>query len=128
MNRLPEFHKILVNFVDARTEIMSFLDHSKRELLILSSIKMLDYFADDDLFWIKLSLLYRKGVLIKLLTDGYNRSLIYQLNKITNEAHRKAHRSFQIGYSTKLGNIDEFVLITDNKETIELTYAASKSI
>ena len=122
--QLPEFHKILVNFVDARTEIMSFLDHSKMELLILSSIKMLDYFADDDLFWIKLSLLYRKGVLIKLLTDGYNRSLIYQLNKITNEAHRKTHDHFQIGYSTKLGNIDEFVLITDNKETIELTYAA----
>ena len=120
--QLPEFHKILVNFVDARTEIMAFLDHSKRELLILSSIKMLDYFADDDLFWIKLSLLYRKGVLIKLLTDGYNRSLIYQLNKITNEAPRKTHDHFQIGYSTKLGNIDEFVLITDNK-ALELTYA-----
>lgn len=69
-------------------------------------------------------MLYRKGVLIKLLTDGYNRSLIYQLNKITNEAHRKTHDHFQIGYSTKLGNIDEFVLITDNKEALELTYAA----
>jgi hypothetical protein len=121
--QIPEFHKILVNFTDARTEIMTFLDHSKRELLILSSIKMLDYFADDDLFWLKLSVLYRKGVLIKLLTDGYNRSLIYQLNKITNDAPGKTHDHFQIGYSTKLGNIDEFVLITDNKEALELTYA-----
>lgn len=121
--QMPEFHKILVNFVDARTEIMTFLDHSKMELLILSSIKMLDYFADDDLFWLKLSVLYRKGVLIKLLTDGYNRSLIYQLNKITNDAPGKTHDHFQIGYSTKLGNIDEFVLITDNKEALELTYA-----
>lgn len=121
--QMPEFHKKLVNFVDARTEIMTFLDHSKMELLILSSIKMLDYFADDDLFWLKLSVLYRKGVLIKLLTDGYNRSLIYQLNKITNDAPGKTHDHFQIGYSTKLGNIDEFVLITDNKEALELTYA-----
>lgn len=118
-----EFHKMLANFVDARTEIMTFLDHSKKELLILSSIKMLDYFADDDLFWLKLSVLYRKGVLIKLLTDGYNRSLIYQLNKITKETSRKIHDHFQMGYSTKLGSIDEFVLITDNKEALELTYA-----
>jgi hypothetical protein len=28
-----------------------------------------------------------------------------------------------MGYSTKLGSIDEFVLITDNKEALELTYA-----
>ena len=111
----PDFHKSFINFEDVNTEVIYFLNDCKEELFMLSSIKMLDYFADDDIFWMKILELLRKEIRIKILTDGYNQSFICQLNKLGN-THRSINENnqIQIGYSSKLGNITEFILINDH--------------
>ena len=118
-----EFHKLLTNFEDVRCEVISFLAQGKREILIFSSIVMLVYLKNDDSFWNQISVLLKKDVKIKILTDGYNSAIIKKINKMNS-----LNTNYQIamGYSTKLGNIKELILICDGKQLLEVHHDAQR--
>jgi hypothetical protein len=68
------------------------------------------YFRDDSSFWLQLLALSKKGIIIKILMDGYNSQIIRQIYRINSSGKEK---KVKIGYSNKLGIIDELLIICD---------------
>jgi hypothetical protein len=66
----------------------------------------------------------KRGVKIKILTDNLESELLSQINEI-NQAHED--NQIQIGYTNKLGNIDEFMMVSDGKHLLEIKYDSPHS-
>jgi hypothetical protein len=121
----PEFHKSFRYLKDTKDDIAFFIGQATKELQILSSINMLNYFKEDSEFWLQLSDLSRKGVFIKVLTDGYESQVILQINKINSLI---GNNQIQLGYSTKLGNIEQLLIICDDKQLLEISHKVMSRI
>ena len=121
--QIPEIHKSLTTFEDVRNECISFMEHAQKELLIFSSINMLNYFKHDDYFWNQISVLLKRGIKLKILTDGYSSTFIRRMDKINSS---NKDNQISIGYSTKLGNIKEFVPICDGKLLLEINFSSTQ--
>ena len=114
-----EFQKMLTGFIEIRNEVYSLIAQSKRDLVIYSSIKILSSFIYEDSFWNHYLVLLKRGVNIRILTDDYDSELLRHINEInlTNK-----NNQIQIGYSNKLGNIEELMIICDGKDLLRITY------
>ena len=84
---------------------------------------MLIYFKHDDYFWNQISVLLKRGIKLKILTDGYRSTFIRRMDKINSS---NKDNQISIGYSTKLGNIKEFVLICDGKLLLEINFSSTQ--
>ena len=100
-------------------EINTLIEQSKKELLVFSSIKLIYAFLDKDNFVKNLMPLLRRGVNIKILVDDINRDLLNQIITINNN---NKNELVQFGYTNKLGNFDELVIISDNKGILQIKY------
>jgi hypothetical protein len=78
-----EFQKMLTGFIEIRNEVYSLIAQSKRDLVIYSSIKILNSFIYEDSFWNHYLVLLKRGVNIRILTDDYDSELLrqYKWNK-----------------------------------------------
>ena len=104
---------------EIQREIQSLILTSKKELTIFSSTKILCSVLYKKNFIEYFHELLNKDVTIKLLTDNIDDHLISQISSINNKS-----RSGQIqsGYSTKLGKLDELVLISDGRYVLHIKY------
>ena len=100
-------------------EINTLIEQSKKELLVFSSIKLIYTFLDKDNFVKNLMPLLRRGVSIKILVDDINRDLLNQIITINNN---NMNELIQFGYTNKLGNFDEMIIINDNKCILQIRY------
>ncbi len=114
-----EFQKMLTDFIEIKNEVYSLIAQSKKDLVIYSSIKILNSFIHEDRFWNHYVVLLKRGVNIKILTDDYNSELLGHIHKIN---RTNKNNQIQIGYSNKLGNIEEFIIISDGKDLLRINY------
>ncbi len=67
----------------------------------------------------KVKLLLRRGVAIRILTDNIDGQLLSHLAAINNTNKNK---HIQLGYTNKLGSINEVVIISDGKIVIQIKH------
>jgi len=114
-----DYKGILTEYNQIQQEIISVLEQSRKELLIFSSIKLLDTVLDKVNIVNNLMPLLRRGVNIKILVDDINQDVLNQIIAISN---KNKNELIQFGYTNKLGNFDEMVIISDNKYVLQIRY------
>lgn len=114
-----EFQKMLTDFIEIKNEVYSLIAQSRKDLVIYSSIKILNSFIFEDSFWNHYLVLLKRGVNIRILTDDYNSELLGHIHEIN---RTNKNNQIQIGYSNKLGNIEEFIIISDRKALLRINH------
>jgi hypothetical protein len=114
-----EFQKMLTDFIEIKNEVYSLIAQSRKDLVIYSSIKILNSFIFEDSFWNHYLVLLKRGVNIRILTDEYNSELLGHIHEIN---RTNKNNQIQIGYSNKLGNIEEFIIISDRKALLRINH------
>jgi hypothetical protein len=114
-----EFQKMLTDFIEIKNEVYSLIAQSRKDLVIYSSIKILISFIYEDSFWNHYLVLLKRGVNIRILTDDYDSELLRHINEIN---RTNKNNQIQIGYSKKLGNIEEFIIISDGKALLRINH------
>jgi hypothetical protein len=114
-----EFQKMLTDFIEIKNEVYSLIAQSRKDLVIYSSIKILNSFIFEDSFWNHYLVLLKRGVNIRILTDDYNSELLGHIHEIN---RTNKNNQIQIGYSNKLGNIEEFIIISDGKALLRINH------
>ena len=112
-----EFQKMLTDFIEIKNEVYSLIAQSKKDLVIYSSLKILNSFIHEDSFWNHYLVLLKRGVNIKILTDDYNSELLRHIHELN---RTNKNNQLQIGYSNKLGHIEEFIIISDGKDLLRI--------
>jgi len=118
--QIQEFAKTFTDFIEIKNEVYSLIELSKKDLIIYSPIKILGSFMYEDSFWKHFPLLLKRGVNIKILSDDFNSDLMKKINEINR--NENSHNQIQIGNANKLGNINEFIIISDGKHLLKINY------
>ena len=113
----PHYQKILKDYKEILNEIDLIIKQCRKELLIFSSIITLHIILDGNNFLENLISLLRRGATIRILTDNVDEYLIKQVAKINNASQTK---SIQLGYTSKLDDSNEMVIISDNKYLLHI--------
>ena len=111
--------KTIVNFENIQREINSLLSTCKKELTIISSSKILCNFLNKNNILNYFPTLLERAATIKILTDRIDEYLTKEIIFINNKFESKP---VQIGHTNKLGDVDEMVIISDNKHLIKVNY------
>ncbi len=109
----------ITNFEKVLEEIRSLFLTSKNELTIFTSNKILCSILNRNNFVRHLPELLERNLTVKILTDNIDEYLIKQV-KSFNELNVK--NPIQLGYSNKLGDLNEMVIIADNKRLLTTRY------
>jgi hypothetical protein len=115
----PEFQKTFSDFTEIQKDVNSLIEQSKKEITIFSSLKILNLFMQNYKIWEHFSFLLKKDVHIKIITDDFSSDFLKQISEIN---HINKNNPIQKGYANKLGNIKEFVIISDGKYLREINY------
>ncbi len=86
---------------------------------MFSSINILHDILNENNILSKVKLLLRRGVAIRILTDNIDGQLLSHLAAINNTNKNK---HIQLGYTNKLGSINEVVIISDGKIVIQIKH------
>jgi hypothetical protein len=109
--------RMITNYEEINKEIKSLIELTKKELILFSSINIIHKtFHKHKLLNSFLELLNR-NVLIKILVDDVDNSLINNIDAI-NRSNRK--NSIHLGYSSKLGNFNEMIIIVDSRYLLRI--------
>jgi hypothetical protein len=109
---------IFTDYKDIQHELISMVEQSRKELLIFSSIKLFNQFISKNIFIKYFKSLLKKDVTVKILFDNIDLSLLEQLFEINNTSSNK----IQIGYTNKLGNFNELIMINDQKLVMQIKH------
>lgn len=113
----PNYRKILTDYKDIQGEINSIVEHSRKELLIFTSINILYDIINENNLLNSFRLLSLRGVAIKILIDDVDEQLLSHVAAINNTIKTK---HIQLGYTNKLGRINELVIINDGKFVVQI--------
>ncbi len=102
-----------------QSEIRSLILLCKNELTIFSSIKILNNIQNNSNLIDLFPELVERGIMIKILTDNADKYFIDKINAINNKSPSKPIR---LKYSNTIGNIEEMVMIFDNKHLLHIQY------
>ena len=114
-----EFQKTFSSLTEIQKETNSLIEQSKKEIIIFSYIKILNLMIQNNKIWELFSLLLKKDINIKILTDDFSSDLLKQISEI-NSINK--NNPIQLEYTNKLGNFKEFVIISDGKYLLEINY------
>ena len=107
----PNYQKTISNYNELINEVIFLIGQTRRELLIFTSTKMLTRYTDNDNFMSKLSIGLKRGITIKLLTDDTSEHFLKQIAEL---GIASKYNQINFGYSNKLGDIHEMVIIADS--------------
>ena len=101
------------------SEIESFIQTSKKELIIFSSKILLDGIQNKDNLIKYFPPLLERDTTIKILIDKIDETMIEQITSLNkfNQAN-----PVQLGYTNKIGELNEMTLISDNKRLLNTRY------
>ena len=127
VNRLKEieyrdklnYQRILTNPKEINDEINSLMEQCSKELLIFSSFKLIYTVLNKNNFVNIFHSLLRKGITIKILTDDVDEHLMSHIAQINGT---DKDNQMQFGYSNKLGEFNEFIILSDNKYVLQIKY------
>lgn len=117
---IQDFPKTLTDFMEIKNEVYLLIELSKKDLIIYSSNKILGSFIYEDDFWKHFPLLLKGGVNIKILTDDFSSDLMTKINEMNPNENNQ--NFIQIANANKLGNINEFIIISDGKHLLKVNY------
>jgi len=122
----PDFQKILIDHYEIQNEINSSIEQSRKELLLISSIKILNsvtYYNND--IWNHLSALLKKGILVKVLVDDINLEMMQEIKHLNIQT---SDNIIQFKYTNKLGKIDEFAIMIEGKSMIQVRFDVNQNL
>jgi hypothetical protein len=119
--------KSLNKIDEIQITINTLMENSKKELIVFTSMNMLVNLSYLVPFWQKCIRLESRNIRIKILTDGSTSEIRNQINKIKETS---GSDRIQIEYTSKLGSINECIIISDGKSLIKLynDYLKSESL
>jgi len=117
--------KIVTDFEEIKKEIKSLIEQSKKELILFSSINIIHKAFHKNKLLDSFSELLNKDVLIKILVDDIDNSLIDNIDEI-NRSNRK--NSIHLGFTTKLGDFNEMIIMVDSKYLLRIGYNLQNNI
>ncbi|MDQ2686126.1 MAG: hypothetical protein M3Y25_09840 [Thermoproteota archaeon] len=115
----------ITNYDEIRDEIYYLINQSKKDLLIFSSTKMLrDIMGTKTNFYDYFSLLSSRDIRIKILVDNFDEYLLNAVDFSNNKRKNKSsnNNQIQLEYTSKLGNFNEMVIISDSKYLFQIKY------
>ncbi|HKO64379.1 MAG TPA: hypothetical protein VJU13_04200 [Candidatus Nitrosocosmicus sp.] len=132
-NRLKEieyqdklnYQRILTNPKEIQNEINSLIEQCGKELLIFSSFKLIYTILNKNDFVNKFKSLLRKGITIKILTDDIDEYLMSHIAQINGT---NKDNPMQFGHSNRLGEFNEFIMLSDNKYVLQIKYDQQNEI
>jgi len=132
-NRLKEieyrdklnYQRILTNHKEIHDEINSLMEQCSKELLIFSSFKLIYTVLNKNNFVNNFDSLLKRGITIKILTDGIDEHLMSHIAQI-NETNKD--NPMQFGYSNKLGEFNESIILSDNRYVLQVKFNQQNEI
>jgi hypothetical protein len=116
--------RIIDNTDEIQNTIITLMDTCKKELIVFSSMKILESLTYSVSFWQRCIELENRNVGIKILTDGSTLKLRDEITKISETIQT---HFIQIEYSGKLGSINECMIIGDGKVLLKINKAYNDS-
>ncbi len=110
--QVPQYRNTLTNSSDIKAEISSIVQQCREELLIISSVKLLNLLLLASDFLTHVSVLLKRGVKIRILCDSLDNDIENKFNFINS---LDLGSQIQCGYSNQFNKFNELVLITDDK-------------
>ena len=117
--------KSMSDFENIQGEIESLLLTCKKDLTIFSSNKILCYLLNKGRFLYYLPTILQKEASIKILMDKVDEYLTRQIASINASAQVKP---IQIGYTNKIAEINEMVMIFDSKHVLHVNYDSNNKL
>jgi hypothetical protein len=117
--------KTITNYDEIEKEIGYLVLTCKEELTIFSSIKILSIITNESNIINYISSLLEKNARIKILVDSAEEFLVKQIVFINNS---NSTNPIQLGYTNKLGDLDEMVIISDNKYLLHIRYGRDNKL
>ena len=108
----PHYQKILTNPEDIKREINNVIDQSRKELLIISSAKLLNHMLLSSDFVIQISSLLKRGVNIRVLSNSIDTDIKTNFNFVNS---LDLHSRIEYGVSNQLERFNESILIADSR-------------
>jgi hypothetical protein len=102
---------------EIRNTVNTLMETCKKEFIVFSSMNIFENLTYIVAFWQRCVELKNRNVHIKILTDGSTSKLqneIFRINKIFQT------NLIQIEYSSKLGSINECIIISDDKTLLKI--------
>jgi hypothetical protein len=118
------YRNIVIDYDGIQNEIFLLLEQSRKELLIISSTIILQNFFDKNNLLKNILPLLKREVTIKIIIDNIDENIISQIKTINNENKNKP---IQFGFTNKLGNFTELIIINDSKCVFQLKYDKEKN-
>ncbi len=112
--------RTMTDFEDIRRETESLLLTCKKDLTIFSSNSILCLLLNKYNFLTFLPSILQRDILIKILTVSVDEYLIKQITSI-NEL-LPSTKPIQIGFADKIGDLNEMIMIFDDKHLLRLNY------
>jgi hypothetical protein len=109
--------KTLDKIDEIRNTINTLMEACKKEIVIFSSMNSLENLNRGVAFWQWCIELEKRNIRIKILTDGSTLNLRNEINKLNKTLQNNL---IQIEYSSKLGSINECIIISDGKALLKI--------
>jgi hypothetical protein len=114
-----DHRKKIVGYDKIYREILSIMALCKSELTLFTSTKILQKLVTQNNFMNEFIPLLELGITIKILIDDKDETLIHKISSINNMINEK---SIQFGYTNKIGNFNELLILCDDKYYLQIKY------
>jgi hypothetical protein len=118
-DEIKGIHKAITNYQKILDEIQSLFLTSNHELTIFASTKILCSVLNRNNLVKYLPTLLERNLTVKILTDSKDDYLIKQVNSLDT---LNPKNPIQLGYSNKIGELNEMTIISDDKRLLNTRY------
>jgi hypothetical protein len=113
------YNRILTKQDEIGDEICLLVGHSRKDLLVFSSVDIVEKVTKGSMFLDSIKLALERGATIRILVDGFDRGLVEKINAI-NKFNRQ--NPIQMEYTDKLGNFSEMVLVSNGSHVLQVKH------
>ncbi len=118
-DKITMFQRVFTGMDQIHSEIRSLIFLCKNELTIFSSVNILKNIQNNSNLINLFPELLERGIVIKILTDHADKYFMDRIDAINNKSPSKP---IQLKYSNNIGNLQEMVMIFDNKHLLYIQY------
>ncbi len=123
--QVPQYRNTFTNSTDIKAEVSNLIQQCREELLIISSVRLLNLLLLASDFLTQVSVLLKRGVKIRILSDSVDTDIENKFNFINN---LNLGSKIQYGYSDHLDKFNELILISDGKTMLRCILELSNEL
>jgi hypothetical protein len=110
--QVPQYRNTFTNSTDIKAEVSNLIQQCREELSIISSVRLLNLLLLTSDFLTQVSVLLKRGVKIRILSDSVDTDIENKFNFINS---LNLGSKIEYGYSDHLDKFNELILISDGK-------------